>query len=84
MLIEDENGWTGIENLYNHWDEIEWKKSKSANAVNKELLCNLDRDKIFLSKFIVCPPAYRDVMIAGTGVITSISIGLNLLSGFKQ
>lgn len=66
MMIEDDNGWTGIENLYKHWDEIEWYKSKSANKVNKELLCELKRDQIFLTKFPVCPPAYRDVMIAGT------------------
>lgn len=67
--IEDpENGWTGIKNLYDHWEEIDWSKSKSANTVNKKLMSNpkLTKDKVFIDKILVCPPAYRDVMISGT------------------
>ena len=30
-LVEDENGWTGIDELYNHWDEIDWNKSTMHN-----------------------------------------------------
>lgn len=67
ILVEDpDNGWTGLDNLYKHWNEIDWRKSKSANNTNKELLINLNRDDIFIDKILVCPPAYRDVMIAGT------------------
>lgn len=65
-LVEDENGWTGIANLYDHWDEIDWSKKNSANKVNKKLLENLTRDQVFIKKFLVCPPAYRDVMLSGT------------------
>lgn len=67
LPVEDEeNGWTGIAALYDHWDEINWKKSKSVNKTNKQLLINLPRDKIFVTKTLVCPPAYRDVMLSGT------------------
>jgi len=66
-LVEDEdNGWTGLEELYKHWNEINWKNKKSDNAVNKQLLSNLTRDQVFIDKMIICPPAYRDVMLAGT------------------
>ena len=66
LVEDDENGWTGLESLYEHWNEIDWKKSKSANDVNKKLMMNLTRDQVFITKMLVCPPAYRDVMIAGT------------------
>lgn len=66
LIVEDEDGWTGIESLYDHWNEIDWSKSKSVNELNKNLLIKLDRDQIFITKIVVCPPAYRDVMIAGT------------------
>jgi len=67
LLVEDpDNGWTGLENLYNHWNEIDWSKSQSANKTNKKVLMNITRDQVFIDKMLVCPPAYRDVMIAGT------------------
>lgn len=66
QLKEDENGWTGIDALYEHWDEIDWSKHKSKNLTNKEILSELTRDQVFIDKEPVCPPAYRDVMLAGT------------------
>lgn len=67
QLVEDpKNGWTGLSSLYDHWDEIDWSKSKSENKSNKELLMNLKKDEVFIDKILVCPPAYRDVMLAGT------------------
>lgn len=67
LLVEDnENGWTGLQNLYDHWDEILWEKSASANKVNKKLLTGLTRDQVFIDKMIVCPPAFRDVILSGT------------------
>ncbi len=66
LPVEDENGWTGLKALYEHWPEIRWEKSKSADAVNKNLISHLDRDRVFIDKLLICPPAYRDVMIAGT------------------
>ena len=66
LIVEDPDGWTGIQSLYDHWNEIDWSKSKSANTVNKTLLQSCPRDMLFLDKILVVPPAYRDVMIAGT------------------
>lgn len=66
QLVEDPDGWTGLNALYNHWNEIDWKKSKSNNSVNKNLITKLSKDQIFTDKMLVIPPAYRDVMIAGT------------------
>ena len=66
-IIEDpENGWTGILNLYDHWNEIQWEKVKTSDTLNRKLLMKLNRDQIFIRKILVCPPAYRDVMISGT------------------
>lgn len=66
-LQEDEdNGWTGLESLYEHWNEIDWSKSKSVNKTNKTLLTNLTRDQVFIDKELVCPPAYRNITLAGT------------------
>jgi len=66
LLIQDENGWTGLRNLYEHWDEIKWDKLKSTNDRSLTLLRNIRKDQVFITKQIVCPPAYRDVMLAGT------------------
>ena len=65
-LVEDaDNGWTGLESLYDHWDEIrEW--GNNSDNQNRHLLKKLSKDEVFIDKMIVCPPAYRDVMIAGS------------------
>ena len=67
-LIEDnDNGWTGLSSLYDHWDEIDWNKSStSSNKMDKELLKNISKDAVFMDKCIIIPPAYRDVMLSGT------------------
>lgn len=62
LLVKDENGWTGLDELYNHWNEIRWKDFKSANKNAIQILSKKSRDEIFIDKFIVCPPVpYRDV-----------------------
>lgn len=65
-FVEDDNGWTGLASLYDHWEEIDWKKSKSTDSINKNILSNLSKDQVFITKTLVCPPAYRDVTLAGT------------------
>lgn len=65
MLVEDqENGWTGLANLYDHWNEIDWSKKESSNTTAIQVLKDLSRDQIFVDKWIVCPPAYRDITLA--------------------
>ena len=66
VLEESPDGWTGIQGLYDHWDEIDWDKHQSANRINMNLLKNLPKNRVFITKEIVSPPAYRDIMLAGT------------------
>ena len=65
-LREDpDNGWTGVEDLYKHWDEIKQWGNKTDNH-NRDLLKKLSKEDVFIDKMIICPPAYRDIMISGT------------------
>lgn len=66
LLTEDPNGWTGIDSLYEHWDEIKWEKLKSTDQINKSVLINLTKEMVFIDKLLIIPPAYRDVLLAGT------------------
>lgn len=62
VIYEDENGWTGIDELYNHWDEINWNKSSSNNDRSLKFLKNTPKNLIFIDKLVIIPPFYRDVM----------------------
>jgi hypothetical protein len=66
FLKEDPEGWTGVQELYNNWDKIDWSKSTSANERSKSLLSKINKDQAFITKLLVCPPAYRDITMAGT------------------
>ena len=66
ILIEDNNGWTGLANLYDNWDSINWNKFPSANKKALQLLSKAPKDLIFIDKIVVCPPAYRDVLLSGS------------------
>ena len=66
LIVEDPDGWTGLDSLYEHWNEIDWSKHPSSNKLNKDVLDNLTREQVFITKMIVIPPAYRDVMLSGT------------------
>ena len=52
QLVEDDSGWTGIDELYKHWDQIDWSKSKSVRSTEKELVTRLDKNLIFINYFI--------------------------------
>ena len=66
VVTEAQNGWTGLADLYDHWNEIDWSKSTSTNEKSIKLLKLSNRDEIFLTKLIVIPAGYRDVLPAGT------------------
>jgi hypothetical protein len=66
FLKEDPEGWTGVQKLYDNWENINWKKSPSVSEHSKSLLSKLDKNSAFITKLIVCPPAYRDISNAGT------------------
>lgn len=58
-VILDPNGWTGVDNLYKHWNEITIYGATDKSIGNK-ILPMLDRKDIFINKFIVIPPFYHD------------------------
>lgn len=72
-LIQNENGWTGLQELYNNWNKIDWSKLGSSNERNISLLQNCPRELVFITKFLLIPPAYRDIMINADGVSDSTS-----------
>lgn len=62
VLVEDENGDTGIEWLYKNWEKIDFKKNDSNKRNSRiDMLKNHSKDEIFCTKWAVCPAFYRDV-----------------------
>lgn len=67
-FVEDaENGWTGIVELYNHWDQLDWSRSRSENADALKFLKLSSRDEVFMDRWVISPPGYRDVMPGTAG-----------------
>lgn len=64
-IVNDNDGWTGLANLYKHWESINWETLGSANTESVKLLNSLSKNEVFIDKILVCPPAYRDIMVAG-------------------
>ena len=63
-IVSDPDGWTGLEELYKHYDEIKFKVTDS--DIQKErvdFLKSLKKEEIFVDKWIVCPPFYRDIQL---------------------
>ena len=76
LVVDRENGQTGIEFLYNNWNKIRWKKSGEDTDVSISVgmrnersglikLCK--RDEVFISKMPVEPVFYRDVKSSSKG-----------------
>lgn len=63
-LVEDPDGWTGLEELYNHFDELKFEEKNSAVQNERvQTIKALNKDEIFCSKWLVCPPFYRDLQL---------------------
>lgn len=60
-FIEDPNGDTGIDFLYDNYDKIKWRTTESVGSSERITFLKQDKDKLFLSKFPVIPPFYRDI-----------------------
>lgn len=78
-LKESDDGWTGLKELYNHWDEINWSKRSSTNQTSINILKKTPKDMIFIDRFVVCPPAYRDIILSGTQDNTDYVSELNTM-----
>ena len=56
-IIDDPNGSTGIQFMYDNWEKIVWRENDSAERSNKiDLLKTLKKHEIFCSKWLVIPP----------------------------
>lgn len=72
-LVPDENGWTGLEELYNHFSELKFKRKDSVTQNERaDFLRSLDKDEAFCSKWAIIPAFYRDMQLnkSTSGVVT--------------
>lgn len=60
LFVEDPNGGTGIDWLIKNISKINFKKSGSKTKDLSYKYLELNRDNMFIKKFIVIPPFYRD------------------------
>lgn len=65
-LVKDpENGNTGLEWLYKHFDELEFRKTGKSRRDNKvDILSTLSKNELFVDKWLVIPAFYRDINLA--------------------
>ena len=56
-IIDDPNGTTGLQFLYDNWDKISWRENESRERGQKmDLIKLLARNEAFCSKWLVIPP----------------------------
>jgi len=62
-LEDDEvGGWTGIDAIHDHWDEIKWgAEGKGQRKERIRLLRGVTQSEAFVTKWPVIPALYRDV-----------------------
>ena len=64
IVDDEENGWTGLEELYKHYDQIVFKEKDSSTQKERiEFMKALKKNEIFITKCLVCPPFYRDLQL---------------------
>ena len=83
-LVEDANGETGIEFLRKNFDKIKLKETDSRKRSLRIKFIEDNKDNIFINKYIVIPPFYRDVKSndtsQGVGDINKMYDGLIISS----
>ena len=92
LVVDEENGWTGLEELYKHFDQLKFKISDS-NIQNErnDFLRVLKKEEIFVESWLIMPAFFRDIQLAKADkgkisihVITEIySKILRLTNGLK-
>lgn len=69
-LKKDPNGDTGIDFLYNNWNKLKWEDNDNKLGIRSErveLLNKTEKDVLFMTKQIVIPAFYRDIMSSSGG-----------------
>lgn len=86
-LVEDETGNTGIKWLKQNFGKIKLKKtdSRTRDMRIKYIMHNYNKGRMFINKYIVIPPYYRDVNTTGkhTGVGQINTFYVNLLTAAR-
>ena len=72
LVVDNENGNTGIEWIYEVWDKINWEKSDEEESASmrkerEDLLKNHKKNEIFMHYQIVSPAFYRDIRSGSSG-----------------
>lgn len=85
-IVDDDNGFTGIDWLYENWDKIKWRKNDSALRNERvDLIGSNPRDVLFTRYFIVEPAFYRDINLQKAGVgrpsLHEINVGSDQTNG---
>lgn len=74
-LVEDKNGDTGLSFLYENFNKIKWKETESELRGNKiKLLSQFKLDEIFVDKWLLIPPFYRDINLNTDNGIPSADV----------
>ena len=64
LIDDDENGWTGMDELAIHWHKIKWSRpdQSPARSSRSKFLDSLSNKKasVFITKWLVTPAIYRD------------------------
>ena len=62
ILVEDPNGDTGLDFLYDNWYDLKFKESGSMQQKERiDFIKGFKREEAFMSKQIVIPAYYRDI-----------------------
>jgi DNA-directed RNA polymerase beta' subunit len=69
LVVDEENGDTGLEFLYKVWDELNFEKNNSMMRNERiDVLNAYKKDTIFMTTCIVIPAFYRDVNLQSSQV----------------
>ena len=72
-IVDDPDGETGLEYIYEHWNDIRWDRTADEAAMRKErldMIENNPRAILFTKDFLVIPVFYRDNNSTGGGAET--------------
>lgn len=69
LILDNENGKTGLSFLYENWNKIKWEYSDKTGMRNEriDLITKSPKDEIFTRYWLVIPPFYRDVKTDASG-----------------
>lgn len=73
-LVEDENGDSGPEFLYQIWGKVKVRDKETVTTKEIQKFFEKSRDELFLTKFPVIPPFYRDINISANSSSKSSNV----------